>query len=69
MGKSIPGGITSPFHRRKLWEGGSPLPGWLLVPVVTITELFWHGGRGIRGVLPAALSLHIQLLRTTVLLF
>lgn len=59
MGKSSPGGITSPFHRHEFWEGSSPLPGWLLVPVVPVIELFWHRGSGIRGVLPAALSLHI----------
>lgn len=36
MGKSIPGGITSPFHRHEPWEGGSPLPGWPLMPVATV---------------------------------
>lgn len=59
MGKSILGGITSPLHRGR-WQSS---PWWLLVPVVTVIELFWQGGSRIRGV-----SLHIQLLRTTGLL-
>lgn len=36
MGKSIPRGITTPFCRPQPREGGSPLLGRLLMPVVTV---------------------------------
>lgn len=31
-------------HPLSTREGGSALPGWLLVPVVTVIELFWQEG-------------------------
>jgi len=36
MGKPIPDGITSHFHRHEPQEGGSALLGWPLTPVVTV---------------------------------